>query len=246
MATALTRLDLVQRLARWSGTELPSEITSTTSPATDHIGDLVAFVDQAWLDIQLHRNNDWSWMRHRLSDDSVALTASNRLLTMATIDATCRRIVPLYVHDVRPLRYVLLKDPSTSALHRAEQIDYDIFRGYRDRDTTIEGKPVRYTVRPDGTLEFDPAPDVAYKINLDWVHEPKELTADATEPDMPAHFHMLIVWWAIVHLMDFDQNGGRYQAADRQYRRMLNRLMIEQLPDDRHDEFLSTAEVYSW
>ena len=246
MATALTRLELTKRLGRWSGQVLPSKITSTETPPTDHISDLVAFIDQAWLDIQLAQNNKWRWMSNRLDDDSVALTISNRILTMADIDATARTVVPFKAHDVTPLRYVLLKHPTTESIHRCEFTPYEFFRGYRDRGDRPTQRPTRFTIRKNGDLEFDPIPDVAYTIDCDWIQEPTELALDADTPDMPNHFHMLVMWWAIVHLMDFDENGGRYQAADRQHKKMMNRLLIEQLAEDLFDEYMSTGEVYSW
>ncbi len=246
MSASITRLNLTKRLGQWSGNRKPSEITSTTSPDTSHVATLVAFVDQAWLDIQLSQLNRWDWMYNRLDDDSVALTISNRLLTMAAIDATARVVVPFKAHDVVPLRYILLKHPTTDAVHRVEYVPYEVFRGYRDRGARPENRPTRYTIRKNGDLEFDPTPDVAYTINCDWLQVPNELAADGDSPDMPNHFHMLVVWWALVHLMDMDENGGRYRTADRQYQKMLNRLHIEQLHEDMHDEYLSTGEVYSW
>lgn len=245
MSSALSRLELTQALGRWSGTELPSDITSTTSPDTDHVGDLVAMVDQAWQDIQLERHTRWMWMRDR-SVNTVALTASTRTLAMSAIGSTCWTVIPFIAHDTRPLRHILLKHPTTDAIHRCEYVPYEYFRGYRDKGTRPENRPTRFTIRNDGTLEFDPTPDVAYKIDCDWVKVPEEMTADNSEPDMPNHFHMLIVWWAMVHLMDFDENNYRYQLADRQYKRMFNRLCIEQIAESNHDEYLSTNEVYGW
>ena len=242
---SLTRLVLTQRLGSWSGTKPQSEITSTTSPDTDHVADLVNYVDQAWLDIQMRQNNRWLWMRERL-EDTVALSASTRTLAMASIDATCRTVIPFLAGDTDPLRYVLLKHPTTAAVHRCSYEPYQGWRGFRDRGTRPEGGPVRFTIRPDGTLEFDPTPDVAYTLNCDWVHEPVVFTADADEPDMPAHFHMLIVWWAIVYLMGYDENTTRYQIAERHLKAMLNRLSIEQLAEDTISEYLSSNEPYSW
>jgi len=246
MSAAITRLNLVKKLASWSGNMLPTEITSTTAPDTNRVQNLVNFVDQAWIDIQLAQNTRWNWMRERQDDDTVVLTASNRILTMATIDATCRTIVPFIAHDISPLRYILLKHPTTDAVHKVEFMLIEGFRGYRDRGERPEGKPTRFTIRRNGDLEFDPTPDLAYKINCDWIHVPTELLLDADSPDMPNHFHMLVVWYAMAHLMDFDEKDKRYLRADRMCKRMLNRLNIEQLHEDFHDEYLISGEVYSW
>lgn len=240
---ALTRLVLTQRLGRWSGTKAPSEITSTTSPDDDHVADLVAFVDQAWEDIQTAQGDRWLWMRER-SIDTVALSASTATLALSAIDSTCRAVIPFYAADTYPERYVLLKHPTSEAIHKCSYVPYDDWRGWYDRGTRTEGRPVRYTVRPDGTLEFDPTPDVAYTINCDWVHEPVVFSADANTPDMPNHFHMLIVWWAMVYLMGYDENSQHYQIADRQLQKMYNRLCVEQIARGTVDEFLSTTDVY--
>lgn len=242
---ALTRLQLTRKLGRWSGTVLPSDITDTVAPATDFIGDMVEFIDQAWIDIQLFKQSRWLWMRHQL-DYTVALVASTRTLAMSAIDSTCKRLIPFIEPDTYPDFYVLLKHPTTDAIHKCRFVPYPLWRGYYDRGDRPENKPVRYTVRPDGTLEFDPTPDVAYTVSTDWAHKPTALAADGDAPDMPDEYHMLVVWWAMIHLMDIEEKGGRYQTANRQYARMVNRLCIEQLPKADHAEFLSTAEVYAW
>jgi len=245
MAAALTRLALAKRLARWSGDTSPDDVTSTETPPTEFVGDLVAYIDQAWLDIQLTQHTRWLWMTNQ-SLDTVALTPGTATLALSAIDATARTVVPFLDHDTHPLRYILLKHPTTAAIARCHFVPYTFYRGYRDRGTRPSQRPTRFTILNDGTLEFDPNPDVAYTLNCDWIQQPNELALDGDTPDMPNHFHMLVVWWAMVHLMAFDERGGRYQSANRAYKRMINSLNIEQLGEDLLDEYLSTAEIYSW
>lgn len=243
MSTALTRLVLTKKLGQWSGQLLPSKITDTVTPDDDQVADMVEYIDQAWLDIQLSQSN-WAWMINR-SVDAVALSADNRVLTMATIDATARAVVPFIDRDFSPERYLLLKHPTTATVHRAVFVDYEVFRGYLDRGSRPTQRATRYTIRKNGDLEFDPIPDVAYTLNCDWIHVPVEMATDSATPDMPNHFHRLVVWWALMHNMDVDLSK-RYKTAERQYKRMLNRLNIEQLPASSHSDYLSTAEPYSW
>lgn len=243
MATTRSRLQLTKDLGRWSGVESPADIETTVGDIVESIEDLVAYVDQAWLDIQNSQGHRWRWMRHR-SLDTIVLTPSTATLAMSAIDATCRQVLPLIRHDTYSKRYILLKHPTTGAVSECEYVPYNFWRGWYDRGTRAEQRPARYTRLPDETLQFDPTPDVAYTLQFDWVHDPVEFSADADEPDMPAHFHMLIVWWAIVFLMGFDERSGRYQTADRQYKKMINRLHLEQLVDDNVNEYLSTATLY--
>ena len=240
---ALTRLELTKRLGQWSGTLAKSKITDTVTPDTDQVADLVAFVDQAWLDIQMSQNTRWRWMRNRL-EDTAALTASTRTLALSVIDSTARAIAPFTQFGTYPCRYILLTHPTTAAVSKCEYVPYHYFRGYWDRGTRPEGRPGRFTQRDDGSLEFDPTPDAAYTINCDWIQNPVEFSANASEPDMPIHFHMLIVWWAMVYLMGYDENNPRYSTADRQLAKMLNRLHIEQLVEDASAEYLTSNDVY--
>jgi len=239
---ALTRLQLVKALGRWAGQIEPEEITTTVAQ-TGHIGNLVEYISQAWLDIQLAQHTRWLWMRNR-SVNTVALTPSTRTLAASAIHADCRVVKPFLLRDISPDRYILLKHPTSSAIARCGYVPYTHWRGEYDRGTRPEQLPVRFTIRPDGTLEFDPTPDVAYTLDCDYLKVPTELTLDASTPNMPTHFHMLVMWWAIVHLMDYDRDGGRGQGADRQYQKMYNRLLIEQLEEDMHDEYLTTSEPY--
>ena len=245
MATALTRLALAKHLAGWSGTMLPADVTDTETPVTEQEDNIVRFIDQSWLDIQLAHHLSWGWMLNQ-STDTVALTPSTRTLAMSAFGVTANTIRPFIAHDTEPLRYIALTHPTDGSVSQCVFHNYEYFRGFRDRGTRPVQRPTRFTILRDGTLEFDATPDLAYTVNLDWVQFPKSFALDADTPDMPNHFHMLVVWWAMIHQMDFDENGGRYQTSDRQYKKMYNRLLIEQLSEDLHDEFLSTNEVYSW
>lgn len=245
MATALTRLALAKRLGQWSGVLAPSAITSTTSTNSDLEADLVAYIDQSWVDIQISQGTRWRWMRKQ-SVDTKSLTASTRVFTMANLDATARAVMPFIAHDISPMRYILLKHPTTDTIHRVQYVPYEFWRGNRDRGTRPVNKPVRFTTLNNGDLEFDPVDTNAYKINCDYITIPTEFSTDSDTPEMPIHFHQLIVWYAIVHLMGFDENEKRFMTATRQYKKMLNRLHIEQLHEELHDEYLSTSEIYSW
>lgn len=246
MATAKTRLQLVQALGLWSGQKDPAEITATTGTLEEHTANLVAFVDQAWLDIQNSQHKRWLWMRRR-TVNTVALTPTNRLLEMADVAEDCHTLLPFIIRDeAGPIRYITLRDPvDTTRLQRCLYVPYTSWRGWYDKGERPEQMPVRFTLLPDGTAEFDPTPDAAYTIDADYVIVPTELADDDNEPEMPAHFHILIVWWAIVHLMGFDEKNNRYEVANRHYRQLINQLNIEQLVEDSHHEFLSTTEIYS-
>lgn len=220
----MTRLELVQFVARTLGTEDPDEITSTTSPATDYISDIVAAVDAAWDEIQVMHEGGWHWRREQQTFNTVA---STREYTFSTINADCVGVIPMCPYADGE-SFILINNS------KCYFIPYQNWRGYRDLDTTTEQLPRYFTVRHDGgsKIELHPTPDDAYTVKLDILHDVQELSADATVPLMPARFHRVIGLLAAQHLLEYDENQ-RFALVKRRYQSWLNDLREDQLPKQR-------------
>lgn len=220
----MTRLELVQFVARKLGTEDPDEITSTTSPATDYISDLVEAVDVAWEEIQIMHEGAWHWRREQQTVDTVAAT---REYAFTTIDADCVGIIP-FQHRSRGTPYLLIDT------FEVEFVPYQNWRGWMDRGTRSSGRPQYFTIRHDGgtKIEFDPTPDQVYTVKLDILHDVQDLVADGTIPLMPPRFHRVISYLAASYMAEYD-NSVRYKLINRAYKRWLNDLREDQLPKQR-------------
>lgn len=220
----MTKLELVQFVARKMGTEDPDDITSTTSPATDYISDIVDAVDTAWEEIQLMHEGMWHWRREQ---QTLATVASTREYAYSAIDADCVGVVPMKPYpSCQP--FILIDQQEVWF------VPYQNWRGHYDKGTRPSGKPGYFTIRHDGgsKIEFDPTPDAVYTVTLDILHDVQELTLDTTEPLMPARFHKVIGFLACTYLSEYDESA-RLALFSKRYRKWLGDLREDQLPKQR-------------
>jgi len=209
-------------VAQKLGTEDADDITSTTSPDTDYIGDIVEAVDTAWEEIQVMHEGAWHWRRKQTT---FALAATTREYAFTTIDANCVGIIPM---RQRHQSYILIGN------NEVEFVPYQNWRGWLDRGTRGSDRPQHFTVRHDGgtKIEFDPTPDAIYTVSLDILNDLQDLTADGTVPLMPVRFHRTIGFLAATYLAEYDENV-RYKLLSKRYKRWLNDLREDQLPKPR-------------
>ena len=219
----MTRLELVKMVAQKLGTADPDDITSTTSPDTDYISDIVESVDAAWEEIQIMHEGVWHWRRTQTSFN----TTTNREYTFTQIDSTCVGVIP-FQHRQQGNSYILIGN------NEVDFIPYQNFRGWLDRGTRSSQRPQYFTVRHDGgsKIEFDPTPDAVYAVSLDILTDLQDLTIDGTVPDMPVRFHRTIGFLAATYLAEYDENV-RYKLLHKRYTKWLNDLREDQLPKQR-------------
>lgn len=219
-----TRLELVQFVARKLGTEDPDDITSTTSPATDYIGDLVNAVDTAWEEIQIMHEGVWHWRREQ---QTLATVAATREYAFTDIATDCVGVIPFKPYPNADPFLLIGND-------RVYYIPYQSWRGNMDAGTRTTGQPQFFTIRHDGgsMLEFDPTPDAVYTLQLDSLKDLQDLTADGTIPSMPTRFHRTIAWLACTYLAEFDESA-RLSLFRKRYTKWLNDLREDQLPKQR-------------
>ena len=77
-------------------------------------------------------------------------------------------------------------------------VPYTEFGGFYDRGNfTTTGRPQYYTIMPGGNIAFFPIPNASYTVTIPYKRTPQHLITDFQQPNMPPHFHMLIVWYAL-------------------------------------------------
>jgi hypothetical protein len=73
-----------------------------------------------------------------------------------------------------------------------------------------------------------PLPDKAYTLAASYWQGAADLIADADEPDLPEHFHDLIVWKAIMKISGKDGAFADRLVAQGEYSTMYRQLVAEQ------------------
>lgn len=218
----MTFLELVQELHREAGVA-----GSTVASVTGQNGEalrLVMWVKQAWHELQLEREN-WWWMRKQFS---LTTSASDNTYTAADCSPA---VTDLSEWRVKSLRTYTQSIGVTDQMQIAFK-QYDEFRDIFLIRTTQEQRPTHFTVAPDMSLIFGPAPDVAYVVTGEYQAAPSSMAADSDEPTgLPAHFHMAIVFGALMKHGAFDSASEVFAYAKDRYDYYISKLELNQLDE---------------
>lgn len=203
----------------------PTDVATTADPEVEIVG----HVRMAWNDVQV-MHPEWSFMS---AQGAFNTTAAQRLYTVANIVAQ----IPLYAY-LQPFngmyRHLLVNAVSVGVSDQTycHFIPYENWRGNVDRGTRPSSKPTRFTVHPDGSLEFDATPDAVYRIALDYKRSIQTLTANGDIPLMPVEYHDLIAWKAVENYCITRQDRDRLGAqAKEKASDLLGQLAAVCLPE---------------
>jgi hypothetical protein len=214
-------LELVQMAARESGT------ISGTAPAavTGQSGRLLKFVSwtaQGWTDIQNARSS-WRWMRAEFESP---LTAGAPRYTAASFSLA------------RWAEWI--GEPDTLTLYRQSEgvadeaalgwVDWPRYRATYERGAQTANRPVDAAISPAGELCFGPRPDATYIVRGEYRKSPQTLTAGSDTPEMPARFHALIAWKALLLMAEHDEAPLHIGMAIRRHRELMSDLERDQMP----------------
>jgi len=210
----MTFLELVRAVRSRVGMQGsgPTGVTTATTAEMD----LVNAVSDAWIDLQLFRNEEWRWMRNTTSFNMVAGTNTYTESTIFPVNSrlsywrkdTCYAMVNGKKIPVYP-------------------IEYDTFI-YRTNNDTSTRYPYIFTVRPwDNALLFN-TPNDTYTIYIDYQKTPQQLVANGDIPELPTRFHLAIVY-AAVEKYDAIIGTTSYDQYAQQHAIILGQIMRNQL-----------------
>lgn len=207
-----TFLELCQKVAQESGTV--ADLTSPTS-VTGQTGRLKRVVDwtrRAYDEIQ-NEHQDWRWMQADFEGSTIANTRA--------YDSTAMGITERFSHWVEREsgEATDLIDGATSlftvqdpALGREDEQPLAVWPWYEFRRQMLVGGAAERTGKPQvvaiddlDRLSFYPLPDKAYTIRGRYGKGLQDLSANADVPEMPARYHDLILWSALLSLGNYDE-----------------------------------------
>lgn len=221
-----TYLELVQDLARESGSMDPSNITTVTG-LTGRSAKMANWVKQAWTNIQNSRR-DWGWMVCEFTDTLIPGTA---VYTANSFNLTRFSRWAVDRHWYMPLS---LRDDSIglSDEHEIPQISYEEWRSLYGRgDQTDQHRPTVWAISPKNELVFGAYPDDDYTVRGQYVKGPQILAANADIPEMPERFHQLIMWEALRLLMLHDGAFNEASFPTQEMAILRQELEFDQLPE---------------
>jgi hypothetical protein len=195
---------------------------SSVQNLTGESARILAWVQQAWIDVQTSKE-DWLFLRETFEFNTVAsqweYTAANAGLT-----------------DFGNWKRDSFRASSVNNLYRDEQLlnymDWTTYRNlyrYANMRNTL-ARPVVVSITPNKDLAFGSTPDQIYTINGEYYTQPVSLSADTDIPGIPARFHMIIVYRAMMYYAGYESAPEVLSRGDFEYRRLYSRMEIDQLP----------------
>lgn len=202
----------------------PTAVTSQTG----ELERIVTWVNQAWIDIQ-SAHKDWGWMRTTASFTTVAGDANYTLGTGAGTVGVLAANFGMWVPESS--RNYETSVGTDSEIFMSD-IGYESWRnGYQYsalRDS--RGRPIEIAVAPDKSLCLGPTPLAGYTVTRDYFSAPDALEANADTPGIPAQYHMIIVYRAMMSHGAFSSAPEVYQRGELEFRKLLQRLTADYLP----------------
>ncbi|MFH1302221.1 MAG: hypothetical protein ABIK07_14265, partial [Planctomycetota bacterium] len=209
----MTFLELAQRLrleSMVSGSG-PSSVVGQVG----ELGELVAWINTAYQDIQL-LHDDWRFMQSEFSFPTIA---NVNTYTPAAVSLTA--LAEWLVGDLRC--YLSLGDENPMLYE-----GWGEFRAVRDLGDVTTGRPTHFSVKPDNSLILWPTPDQIYTVRGEYIIVPDVLSGNTDEPIIPARFHMIIVWRALIYYGAALAADEKLAHGRNEYTRLMRALRASQ------------------
>ncbi|HYN54401.1 MAG TPA: hypothetical protein VES38_06825 [Methylotenera sp.] len=216
----MTFLQICQRLRQEAG--ISGIGPSTVVSQTGEMRRIVDWVNTAYEDIQLARSN-WNWMR---GDFSFNTTANDYDYTAAEA-GIASRFSQWDVDTIKSFRTSV----GVSNEFELGELFYSHYRSIYLTGSQSADTPVCFSIGPDRKLLLGPKPNGIFTVSGQYWKSPQVLAANADEPEMPAEYHMLIVWMALEQYGLYESAGECVMRGQKNSKRYMNRLEINQLPD---------------
>lgn len=217
-------LQLVNQTRVECGVSGPALVTAQS--LTGEALRIASWVNAAWVDIQASKE-DWQWMREPIEFNTVS-QQWEYTPTQAGVSSTFGN----WKRDSFRCSSVGQNYADEQLLNFMEWGTYRNLYQYGNMRTTY-ARPVVVSITPGASkdLAFGSVPDQAYVITGEYYRKPVEFSADSDEPAIPSRFHMAIVYRAMMFYAGYEAAPEVYQRGELEFKRLMNRLNIDQLPN---------------
>jgi hypothetical protein len=224
-----TFLELCRETAQESGTISGESQPPAVTGQTGRLADIVRWVRDGWNEIQNARAS-WKWMRAEFEEQITSAASRYDAVTDFGMD----RFAEWIVFDENGNTTVTMFKTSLGATDERflVYVPWDEFYGtfLLGTNRTRVDRPSRFTVDPQGQLTFWPTPDATYTVRGLYRKSPQVLAANTDIPEMPARFHKLIVYTALLKLGQYDEALNQYPLWLIECRRRQSELERDQMP----------------
>lgn len=202
-----TLLEICQAVCREGG--IPggegalSDVAASSNSA--EIKRIVGWAKSAWLEIQLkhqHSGLYWRWMRVGFTLTTVDGTSEygwdNAALNDDETGSDITRFRKWMIKDYDDPPSIYLQSAGVGTEGFLTFLDWNDFKYLYRVGNQNDQQPVHISITPQNKLVLGPAPNGIYIASGDYLRGNQSLAANADTPDMPADFHDLIMWKALL------------------------------------------------
>lgn len=226
-----TYLQLCQSLRQECGIDGTGP-TSVTGQTKD-LARVVDWVKNSWTQIQ-SRHEAWRWMRSTFIVNTVANddTYAYGDCTDSRLSATITRFKRWWERDDDGYGNMLcyLTATGVSDQQTLGYLPWSNFRYLYKRGSQTNNRPVHFTIDPQNNIVLGPKPDAVYTITGEYQMSAQTLTDNTDTPEMPADYHMLIVYTAMEKYAGYTSAPEIMSRATLEGNRLMRQLEANQLP----------------
>ena len=192
-------LPIVQALHREA--KLPGAPPATVVGQIGRAADLVAWAAESYNDIQRENDGKWRWLLSQFT--FAASGGGNSYPTIVISDTIHGGFISVrfraFEIDERNKPFIYQASEGIATERELPHCEYALFRSRYLRAAHTYAPPSCYTVDPLNNFLLGPTPDTDYALRGPYWRSNQTLAADDDEPEMPADYHMLIVWNALIN-----------------------------------------------
>ena len=221
-----TFLELSQAVSRESGTISGTNPTTVLSQQ-GRLLKIVDWVDQAHVAIQnLHAG--WRWMQKTFEGNTTS--GSGQYMAASWSITDLRDWLRDNKEDFYQPHTIYLTATGVSDEGALREISWQQWRTRYGRGLQTNNYPSEYAISPAGEFSLGPIPDDTYTVRGEYRQAAVRMTVDGDVPAMPAAFHEIIIWRALMMLAEFDEAVDQRASAVIKYSAHLETLEHDQLP----------------
>ncbi|KKL39751.1 hypothetical protein LCGC14_2368090 [marine sediment metagenome] len=190
-------LELVQSLHYEA--KLPGSPPSAVTGQSGRAADLVRWTIEAYNDIQREKDSRWKWLRSSWFVNTTSGDQSYEpgdCTDVATDSAITRFLAWNLDDEEEPFIYLVSDGVATE--RELPLFPWPEFRSLYVKGSHTASFPAQMSVDYADSIFLGPKPDDIYRVSGYYWKSIQELAADDDEPEMPANYHMLIVYRALV------------------------------------------------
>lgn len=186
---------------------------TTTLLQTGEYLRIIDWIRDTWTKIQ-NDPHDWKWMWREYSQ---SITAGISDYTLTNVQKIHKKTFTVYKTSI-----------GATDRQYLNYVDWNTYQQTYPTSTNVPGRPSIVTRKPNGDLKVWPTPDDTYTIDFEYQKTPQILADNTDTPELPAEFHEIILYLALIDHGGFEEANEVLQFAIGQYADYFRKLLWSQ------------------